>query len=689
MRRLQVETIDGFVTETVYDVRELSLLGKMLDCKESQKRNVTYLEIPCAFDIETTNVYQREPDGSIAADPRPYAFMYHWQFCIDDQVTFGRTWNEFIYLLEQLKQRMNLKDNHRLVIWCHNLAFEFQFFRRFVDVIDGFYKDPREPLKVVVSGGIEFRDSYALSNMTLQKFCENEPGVKHYKLSGDDYDYDKIRTADTPMSDYELSYCYNDVRGLCECISSRMQADTLAGMPMTATGYVRRDARGSMKQNPKNRKLFTANKLSPDLYRLCREAFRGGDTHANIHYADQIVNDVKSYDIQSSYPACMMMNDFPQSAFFPIKATTFFNRDLSSYAQLIHIRWKNIRYVGKCGIPYIALAKCRGITSDRVIDNGRVLYAGIVDLVITDIDFKIILNEYIFDDMSVNEVFCSRYAPLASEYKAVIMQYFRSKTKLKGDPSAAYEYMKSKNRLNSLYGMMCQRIDHDTTVYDGDDYVTTPVSLEECIAKYYKSYNSFLSYQHGVWVTAHARSRLREMLQKVGKDVVYCDTDSIKFIGDHKADFDAKNAEIKKKAKRCGAYAKDKAGKMQYLGLWENETEKETYSEFKTLGAKKYVYVQGGKVHSTIAGVSKKIGANYFNREGIDSFRIGARITDSGHLTAYYNDDAIHYIDVDGCRMLSGSNVALVNNSYTIGVTDEYLDLLEKALAKEDNLYYI
>lgn len=95
MRKLQVETIHGFQTESVYELRELSLLRFLLDSKESQKRNVHYLEIPCAFDIETTNIFEREDDGSIKSEPRPYAFMYHWQFCIGDQVTFGRTWNDF------------------------------------------------------------------------------------------------------------------------------------------------------------------------------------------------------------------------------------------------------------------------------------------------------------------------------------------------------------------------------------------------------------------------------------------------------------------------------------------------------------------------------------------------------------------------------------------------------------------
>lgn len=692
MKKLNVECVDGIHRESVYSIRELSLLRHLLDCKESKKRNVTYLEIPCTFDIETTNIYKRDDQGNIDPDFRPFAFMYHWQFCINDEVCFGRTWKEFQELIKNLQDRMNLDNNHRLVIWCHNLNFEFQFFRRFVNVIDGFYKEDRAPLKVVIDGGIEFRDSYILSNMTLQKFCQNEPNVIHYKLSGDDFDYDKIRTPVTPMTEYELAYCYNDVRGLVECIRSRMNDDTLASMPMTSTGYVRRDARNAIRQNKKNREIFLASRLTPELYNLNREAFRGGDTHGNIRLSDQVLHDVDSYDIQSSYPATMMMNLFPCSAFFKIQVRTFLNRDLSDYALLMHVRFCDLKYVGECGIPYIALAKCRAITSDKIIDNGRVLYAGIVECVITSIDLDIIMDEYEVSDFFVNTVYASRYAPLSDEYKSVIMKYFTGKTALKGVAGSEYEYMKSKNKLNALYGMMCQKIDHDLTVYNGHDFITTASSLDEQIEKYYRSRNSFLSYQHGVFVTAWARKRLRDMLKVVGRDVAYCDTDSIKCINGHEEDFRKKNEELRDQAIKAGAFAEDKNGNVQYMGLWEHETAPDhggKYESFKTLGAKKYVYCQNGHYVSTIAGVNKKRGSQYFAEYGIENFKNGTRLTDSGHLTAFYNDDEIHTITIDGVEIETASNVALVDNTYTIGVTDEYLDILEKALANADNVYYI
>jgi hypothetical protein len=232
-------------------------------------------------------------------------------------------------------------------------------------------------------------------------------------------------------------------------------------------------------------------------------------------------------------------------------------------------------------------------------------------------------------------------------------------------------------------------MDHDKTTYDGHDFITEPVTLEEQIEKYYRSRNSFLSYQHGVWVTAHARKRLRDMLQVVGRDVVYCDTDSVKCLNGHQGDFEKKNKELIKEAKAAGAFAEDKNGNVQYMGVWEHETKDEKYFEFKTLGAKKYVYQQGKHVVSTIAGVNKKIGSAFFEKNGLDALANGTRLKDSGHLTAYNNDDEIHIININGEDIETASNVAIVDNTYTIGVTSEYLDLLEKALDSQNDFYYI
>ena len=199
MRQIHVETTEGIVLENIYTIEELPMLGKLLSCKDSKKRGVNYLNIPCAFDIETTNIYKKDSEGNILKEPRPYAFMYQWQFCLDDCVCFGRTWEEFRTLIDQLEKRMNLSLSNRLVIYVHNLPFEWAFMRMFLNYEEGFFREEKKPLKIVTKEGIEFRCSYALSNMSLNKFCENESEVTHYKLV-DTYDYSKIRTPKTPLS---------------------------------------------------------------------------------------------------------------------------------------------------------------------------------------------------------------------------------------------------------------------------------------------------------------------------------------------------------------------------------------------------------------------------------------------------------------------------------------------------------
>ena len=52
--------------------------------KPSKKKPATY-EIVTSFDIETTS-YEQQGEQM--------AFMYIWQFAIEDYVIYGRTWEE-------------------------------------------------------------------------------------------------------------------------------------------------------------------------------------------------------------------------------------------------------------------------------------------------------------------------------------------------------------------------------------------------------------------------------------------------------------------------------------------------------------------------------------------------------------------------------------------------------------------
>ena len=669
---INVPTTEGDRREKVYSIADFPY-NKFAYVKTSVKHGknpVLYLELSAAFDIETTNMIP-------ADDSRPWAFMYQWQFCINEDVCFGRRWEAFREFLNRLRSACWLAENRRIVIWVHNLPFEFQFFRRFFDIESGFYKDDRKPLKVVIDG-FEFRDSYALSNMSLAKFCQNTAGVIHYKMV-DTYDYKKIRTPATPLTEEEQAYCYNDVRGLCECITEYRKHDNLAKMPMTSTGFVRRDFRAAMNRNRRNREMFLNTRLTPELYQMLKKAFRGGDTHANIYWVGELAEDIHSFDISSSYPFQMMVRKYPMFKWFRISRDRF--REYlagGEFALLIHVVFQGVKYTGSCGNPYISISKC--IHKEGVVnDNGRVVAAEYCELYLTDLDFKIIEHDYSIEHTYIDVVYASKYGYLPDEFRRTVISYFQAKTQLKGVQGSEYEYMKSKNKLNSSYGMSVTDVAKPNWIYENGEFKKQEDSLDELLDKFYKSRNSFLPYQWGVWVTAWARYQLRVMLWKVGPDVLYCDTDSIKFSGDHAAEFEAMNKSLQALALEAGAYADDRNGRRQYMGIWDHDAE---YKYFKTLGAKKYCFQHPGEkeIYSTIAGVSKQAGRDFFTEHGFDAFRNETRIPESGHLVAYYNDDKPHTVTVDNCTFTTAANTALVDGDYTIGQTAEYLDLLEKAL---------
>ena len=448
-----------------------------------------------------------------------------------------------------------------------------------------------------------------------------------------------------------------------------MKDDNLAEIPLTSTGYVRRDYRNAMKKNSKNRDNFLKTQLSPELYTECKLAFRGGDTHANRYHVNKILENVTSYDIQSSYPACMTMNKFPMSKFMQCRPSQCID---SKYAWIAQIRLENALYIGNCNIPYIPLAKCQKIYN-YINDNGRILKAELLEMTITDIDYKIISAEYKYDKILFKNCYMSKYDYLPDEFRTHLIELFTMKTQLKGIKGKEYEYMKSKNKVNASYGMMVTDIAAPEIIYKNSEYIEKERNLKDVLESYYKSRNNFLSYQHGIWVTCHARYRLREMLTQIGYDVVYCDTDSIKFLNNHKKLFDAKNIEIKTIADEMGAYAYDKNGVKQYMGVWDYEG---IYEKFKTLGSKKYIYQKNDKIVTTVAGLSKKKGAEFFTKHGMEAFKIGCTISDSGHLSAVYNDDLPHTIEFAGEKFTSGSNVALFETEYRLGITNEYAGIL-------------
>lgn len=696
------------------------------------KKRRKYKDLIITFDIETTRL-----------QPEEQSVMYVWQVCIlHRQVIIGRTWAQ----LEQLLYDMSaeLDEDEYIVIYVHNLAYEFQFLRAIHEweEFEIFALDKRKVCKATWEElRIEFRCSYIHSNMSLAEFTA-KMGVEHGKLSGDEFNYNTERLPWTPLTDREIEYCVNDVVGLAEALEKEMllDGDTLYTIPATSTGYVRRDAKRAlhtMQHNP-------CVDIQPtwEVYELLREAFRGGNTHANRYFAsgmqedefgepvdNHILHGVKSADRSSSYPDVQCNCLFPMSEFKPLQPCTT-DRVIRMIgtrrkALLMRVAFTNIRLRDPYwGCPYLSTDKCRRIRG-AAFDNGRILSAEYLEVTLTDVDFEIVLSEYDSDDTAIFECYAARYGTLPQPLIDVTIGYYRAKTELKGIPGQEIYYMKCKNKLNSIYGMMATNPVRLSPHYCRGDWLDSDDDPREKFDEYLR--NAFLCYQHGVWVTAWARLKLEQGIrlahgltmdgkpinwQKIGKrppSFVYCDTDSVKYTG--VIDWTEFNRRAEKASTNSGAFAADPSGEVHFMGVFEDDVPT-GYADFATMGAKKYAYVyrRGGRTNITIAGVTKKKGgrelddmaarSRVMNRRGrrcscprslpdqlhrpilrkytgIDLFRDGTTFHAAGGLEAVYNDHPeIRETWRDGKRIGIYPNIVLRPSSYTLGLTAEYRALL-------------
>lgn len=648
---------------TTYSVQEFPY-AMLHDNTIPGKRGVCYINIVTTFDIETT---------TITIGEKKEGFMYHWQMSIDGVVVFGRTWQEWMNLINGMIAYFNLSENRRIVVWVHNLSYEFQFIRRFLEWSNVFAKKRREVLKALTTTGIEFRCSYYLTNMSLAKACENAKNCTFRKLDGDTYDYRKIRYPDTPMSNYELGYCYCDVAGLAEVISEYLESDTLNTIPLTSTGFIRRECRNAMRKNPKNREIFNKMALSVEQYKLLQEAKRGGNTACNRAMSQIIVSNVHCIDESSAYSYTMLCEYFPMSAFSRIGNLTIhtFRRYLDEYCCLFRVTFSGLKLRSNVPVPYIPCAKLTMHGKEDIIFNGRVMQSDACQMAVTELDFEIIEKQYTWDAIGISDFHFARRGYLPDELREQIREYYRQKTALKGVDD--YLYAKSKNRINGVFGMACTDPVHDVIYIDDEGlWHEDKGDIYKELEKFYRSRNSFLPIQWGVWVTAHARCNLQRAIDMAGMDTVYTDTDSVKYI-ENAIDIEKLNEIPLKKAKENKAYAVDKKGNIHYMGVFEVE---KTNDRFVTYGAKKYAYEIDGKVHITVAGVGKKKGAEFLEKSGgLESFRSGFIWTEGngGGTESYWNDDEIHTLHINGHTILTAANVGVLESTYTLGVTEEFL----------------
>ena len=663
------------------------------------KNKIHYYNLSCAFDIETTNIND---------DPKNrMAFPYHMQLMIKDVFITCRTIDKLGQVFSKIRQKYGLDGKHRLIMYVHNLSFEFQFIRCYFHFCDCMSKSQRQVFKVFFDQfGIEMRDSCVLSGMSLAKTAENLTEHTISKLIGD-LDYTPVRFPSTKLTKAEKEYCYNDVKIICCYIEEQMKMyGNITKIPLTNTGRVRRHVRNAcfhLEKNKAGNKYYPYKNmirrltLEPVEYGYLIGAFLGGYTHANAMYSTKVLKDVHSIDFTSSYPTVMMSEQYPMS-----KGKFINNLNITSYDEFVKFLNDRLAVVDveltdietKPEVPddYLSDSRARK-KQDVEQNNGRIHKASYINVLLTNIDLEMVIKAYSFTSIKINSGWFYYKNYLPKEIIECVLEFYEKKTTLKGVKGQEAEYLLKKGMLNSLYGMCVTDIckDEENCTFE-NGWSTVPANIDVAIDKYNNDPNRFLSYAWGVFITAYARRNLFTGIMSMEKDYVYCDTDSIKFLNldAHKAYIEDYNRNIIKKCTECLEHwdldpamlaPKNRKGEVKQIGIWDYEGR---YDYFKTLGCKRYLTYKDGEFDLTCAGLPTKHGLDALMADGTDIQQVFSRFNQSfdvpvgdadkrGH---FYRDTSFEYSGVDKNgkydRITYRSCVVLFDIGFKVNFSDLY-----------------
>lgn len=306
--------------------------------------------------------------------------------------------------------------------------------------------------------------------------------------------------------------------------------------------------------------------------------------------------------------------------------------------------------------------------------NGKIRKAEQVTVRLNNVDMIWLNKSYHYDNIEVLELWATdRSRQLSVEETSFILKNFDIKENIDKE-QYPLEYALSKVNINSMYGVKVQKPIKDRFVIENGEVLVTDFNrlLESEREKVYNRYldikgegfakggrfgGNFDIFTDGIYITSYARLEIIEIMEELVKEgflPVYTDTDSVKFtidVNTFKKKYKISERSVLKKANEVALnlfsrinndiisanennerfihyYNNTELEEKQYkkllkLGIWEIESIDKIgnispYPFFKTLGAKKYSYIDNGKIKTTIAGCSKNV-SSYIEKYAIEN----------------------------------------------------------------------
>lgn len=318
-----------------------------------------------------------------------------WNLALDkDKVLFGTGFDE---LLNYLKN--NLACKGKIIVWCFHLSEMIVWAgeERFTQILRP-SKNSFKVKKARIGDNIIFKNSREFYRISLSKIAAQQ----HINSTN------------------ELTIIWN----AAEKERLRNKGD-VGEIPNTMIGYV---AIELDKLNGFPRLGASITEETNDLILACKGGGLNGINEGLIDIPTYAVN---CYDFKSFYPWIMVSQLFPQGKYS-------IQKNLSSFGA----------YKNKYWIARIEFSKIKAKEIDWLkIDDRR-------EIVITNLDFKIIEKDYDFKIKLIKEIIPFFSAePLPDDLRNLIMEKFNNKEKY---TKGSEEYEQAKIFLNSIFGLFCQ-----------------------------------------------------------------------------------------------------------------------------------------------------------------------------------------------------------------------------------------
>ena len=513
----------------------------------------------CA-DFETTPFAQYQVEGCTK--------VYLWKLMGVDNLTdeIGIDIESFIRCVSQLGDAD---------IYFHNLSFDGEFILWWLLENSYTYDEELKSDNTFKSIIDESGSIYAISvrhnkNSTTNFKCSYKLFPKSIKEIGElvgieklneTHNYDELKHYNSvdELTEEEVKYITNDVRIMVELIRY-LQEKGVKGITMSSSAYKNwlQDKYSLCKNQMKK-------STNEEVVEIVRKSYRGGITKVNPKYAGIEFNDVISFDVNSLYPSVMYENPMPIGEGKIYKTIEEGVKDrrclfiVVVFVQYAKVRTGQHAFIGnQSGFSY-----ARKYSYDDELDN-KMLYLWKDEFEL----FKLVYDAQ-YEILKVVGWKKANYV-----FKDYIDRWYKVKKNAKND----VERSLAKLMLNSLYGKFGMN----------DNRVTKmPVAIDDKIIYRVQENNTTYYYKEvASYITSKARCKLASFMNRCYDKFLYCDTDSVYYIGHEIPEVFKDVVDAKK------------------LGYWKYEGH---YTRFKALKAKCYIkQLDDGTIERRIAGCPKE-----------------------------------------------------------------------------------